>query len=532
MTRGTIRPMAAGAKKTLEMRAAIHNRFDVEVIDAFTGEIRQRARGFNIICETLWDRLFHINSQEKWTPQDYFNYVLYGSGSGTPATSDTELFELVGSKSTSNLLTMNSSVATGVIYRQAIVTLQAEDAVDETLTEVGIGYDQTHIVTHALLEDMNGNPISIEKTDTDVIKIYATVYVHFPAGGWYGGSVTVAENQDENGFFGILTGKHGTSAVQFARLGAGTRTGTGNGGYTSGASRSDVVVTDGSHLLTWTNRLAAAELNLPIRSIPVASSYSSGSMIERLCFWLTPGAWAHVPDVESEPVGTGNGSSVGFATVFPVKEGIAVYVDGVEAENVTFRPGPADAAHMEYWLNACYRTDDGTPAYYTNSYTVGNTSSGNFTGIRRDDAAPGFVSAALENPFSAVGIGKIRGVGLTVGSSSRTVGRIDVSNDMLTWESAGTFELGTASAPGELTIPQAMRTKKYWRFANAGQYTNHILFQFVADVADTANNIVFSSPPAAGAVITADYSPDCIPKDENHVFDVTLQLVLNLYAEV
>ena len=39
------------------------------------------------------------------------------------------------------------------------------------------------LCTHALLQDMNGNNISIQKTNTDVINIYATVYLHFNQAG-------------------------------------------------------------------------------------------------------------------------------------------------------------------------------------------------------------------------------------------------------------------------------------------------------------------------------------------------------------
>lgn len=533
MIKGTVRPLRPSAQKKLDFRASIHNRFDVEVIDAATGEIKQRARGYNIICSTLWQRLFAYNAQNHWTPQGYFNYVLYGGGSGTPAAADTELFDLIGYKSASQNRTMTRNVGSGVIYRQAVVTLEAEDAVGETLTEVGIGYDQTHIVTHAMLEDMNGNPISIDKTDTDVIKIYATIYVHFPAGGWHSSSVTVAEvsSIDEYSLFGILTGyANNPTYVSFVRFGAGTRTGTATG-YSRVTSRTDIDVIGGNQI-ECKNRIAAAELNLPIRSILVGfSPYAGGATRDSDFFWLTPGPWASYSDVDGEPVGTGDGASVGFATAFPVSDGYAVYVNGVEAENVTFRPGPADAAHMENWFNACYRNADGTANYYTSNYSI-STRSG-ITYLACFDTAVGYVSAALENPFSAIGIAKIRGLGLHSLASANTVARIEVSNDMLTWESAGTFELSrSSSSPAELTIPQALRTRKYWRFINVGPYVADFHLQFVADVADTAHNIVFSSPPAAGAVITADYEPDCIPKDINHVFDIDLVITVGEYQEV
>ena len=41
---------------------------------------------------------------------------------------------------------------------------------------VGISQNRIRFPDHAMLKDMNGNQISIEKTDTDIINIYATVY--------------------------------------------------------------------------------------------------------------------------------------------------------------------------------------------------------------------------------------------------------------------------------------------------------------------------------------------------------------------
>ena len=44
-------------------------------------------------------------------------------------------------------------------------------------------------------------------------------------------------------------------------------------------------------------------------------------------------------------------------------------------------------------------------------------------------------------------------------------------------------------------------------------------------------NIHFDTPPAAGAVITADYTTKTIAKDENHVFDLTVTIQLGEYTE-
>lgn len=105
---------------------------------------------------------------------------------------------------------------------------------------------------------------------------------------------------------------------------------------------------------------------------------------------------------------------------------------------------------------------------------------------------------------------------------------------MQNWTSAGEFALagssGTANAV-DCAVPSALRSKRYWQFQNTGSTATRLYFAAVGVAADPEHNITFSTPPAAGAVITADYTPNCIAKDENHVFDLTLALTFGEYQE-
>lgn len=519
MIRGTKRPMAPTAKQTLDLRASIHNRFDIEVRDAATGELKQRARGYNVICEALWDRVLHVNSYNNWKVSGYFNYILFGSGSGTPSASDTTLFSLLGAKSVSSALYEND-VPAGIVYRQNSIVLNAEEYVGDTLTEVGIGYSSTNIVTHAMLQDMNGNPISIEKTATDVIIIYATVYLHFASGGWYGGSVMMAppDRSTTGRFYAYLLGGNngGTSIDAFARPGAGKRTGN----FTSGFSLILPSVDRANKKLSFTSRMSASELNLPIRSVPIYCGESnSRDNPGSHTFWLTPGSWFSPPAINGEAVGTGDGTTTGFSTAFPVKTAGTVYVDGVAASGVTMRAGPADAARMEYWMNAC-EPNVGVKVYSNSAYSI--TASGLEIAV-----AAGEKSYPLENPFYSLGIQKVR---KSNGNYSNYECTVLASDDLTNWSVVGTIP--AASGFAELSVPAALRNKRYWQIQAPANASAHYFVQFVADAADTAHNIVFETPPAAGAVITADYTPDCIAKDENHVFDLSMVLTLGEYQEV
>ena len=521
MIRGTKRPMGPTAKQTLDLRASIHNRFDIEVRDAATGELKQKAQAFNLICEALWDRLLATGSNNAWSPQGYFDSICFGSGSGTPSASDTTLFTRLGSKSASNFTLHDGvdQIAAGLVYAQANIRLNAEEYVGDTLTEVGIGYDGTHIVTHALLQDMNGNPISIEKTATDVIDIYATVYVHFPAGGWYNGSVTVSESDmPQAHFFTIFTGRTSATGAVMYCANASKRTGEkGNNIYAS----MNPVVNRSNKTVSMAARLAAGDFNIPIRAILIESfHYYYGSNFGSPAFWLTMGGWFTPPAISGEAVGTGDGTTTGFATAFPVKTAGTVYVDGVAATGVTMRTGPADTTNLDIWLNSCYKTAAGTPGYYpsVSTYYGGPISMG---------VAAGEKSRILENPFHVLGIAEMQ---CRIGGGTGTF-KILASDDLVNWSE--TSELAITGYFATYQIPQALRNKRFWALQNTN--TGGVDFYVTVSAGnapDVSHNIVFETPPAAGAVITADYTPDCIAKDENHVFDLTLTLTFGEYSEV
>ena len=162
----------------------IHNRFEVVLRRASDGQVKQRVQAFNVVCDTLWERLASAFSGENESRGgDHFRYILYGSGTGTPSVSDTDLFSREGGKALSlqdgRAFTCIFDAETHTAAFTGRILLGAGEAVGVTVTEVGIGYDERHPVTHAMLEDMNGNPMPVSKTELDELEITATVYVHF-----------------------------------------------------------------------------------------------------------------------------------------------------------------------------------------------------------------------------------------------------------------------------------------------------------------------------------------------------------------
>lgn len=148
----------------------LHNRFDIEVRDAVTGELKQTAQAENIVLDQMWTRLCGGST--------YFVNIHFGTGSGTLSPSRTSLFTHLGTKAAADEELVKAIPNSS--WKRKIV-LNPEEYVGYTLSEVGIAYGSTssYLVTHAMLEDSEGNPITITKTDTDVITIYATVFVTF-----------------------------------------------------------------------------------------------------------------------------------------------------------------------------------------------------------------------------------------------------------------------------------------------------------------------------------------------------------------
>lgn len=148
----------------------IHNRFDIEVRDGVTGELKQEAVAYNIVLDQMYTRLCGGSS--------YFVNIHFGTGVGVVVPTRTSLFSHLGTKAVVNEELIK---AIPLSKWKCKIVLNPEEYIGQTLTEVGVAFGgtSTNLVTHALLKDSEGNPISITKTATDVVTIYATVFVTF-----------------------------------------------------------------------------------------------------------------------------------------------------------------------------------------------------------------------------------------------------------------------------------------------------------------------------------------------------------------
>lgn len=148
----------------LKAGASIHNRFDIRVIR--DGKVIQEAQAENIVLDRMYTRICAFNT--------YFDYIHFGTGTGTQSASRTTLFTPTGYKSASTVETIYAFPTSKVTKN---IQIMPEEYVGSIFTEVGISESTSAINTHALIRDSEGVQISITKTALDLVEIYATVYI-------------------------------------------------------------------------------------------------------------------------------------------------------------------------------------------------------------------------------------------------------------------------------------------------------------------------------------------------------------------
>lgn len=139
------------------------------------GKIIQEETTHNIVCKAFF-------SDSRWIPKDLF----LGNGEGTPSYDDSNLFNVIwkGAKFGPESESFDSNVSDdgkeAYAAKIAKYVIPASSEYVGTITECGIAssaypsgseWGLNDLCTHALIYDAEGNPISIEKTDLDILEI-------------------------------------------------------------------------------------------------------------------------------------------------------------------------------------------------------------------------------------------------------------------------------------------------------------------------------------------------------------------------
>ena len=490
MLRGAVRKISDNQIAKVP-NASIHNRFDIEVRDAKTNEIKQKAEAYNVICSQLWSRL-----------SSYFNYIAYGDGSGTPSSSDKTLFGTWYSASASDH-DSQCDLTTGIAYRTRKITLNETTAVGLTITEVGLAWNNAsgYLCTHAMIQDMNGNPISITKTSTDIITIYATVYVHWSPSGYYNNKIYLGKPGQSSGlknFIDYLLG-YGFTIEYGLYLDAYEYVGKGTNVMTSCAKAGSC--TDSTKKIAYTFKRIPVDAGNVVGGfgwVVLMDNDSSGSTT--YCVIDVRGEYR----VTGEAVGSGDGTTKAFATLFDLPTNAVVYVDGVaQTSGVTVKKEPITTNSLEFLVRIENRLYEGSPIIIAGRAPISTTT-----------------PVYFYNTLAELGIYKC-----VRRSTTYPGAKLSFSDDFVNW--SDDYSYGTV-------IPEEHRHKKYVRMLSTGSAsasgdTSIPTGTFPPEI--TGKNIVFDTAPAAGSVITIDYTTPFVPKDANHVYDLNMAIQLGEYSE-
>lgn len=494
--------------------ASIHNRFDIEVIDSKTGKVKQKAKAENVMCKAFWDFVFVNTNLIEY--KSWFTNICFGDGAGSPSSADTALFSYVGYVAVNSKVDWGQNMSEHYFHCKKSITLTETQYVGKNITEVGIGKGSYPLYTHAMLQDMNGNPISIMKTDTDIITIYATVFLHYPSEyDSINNSIQMFYTRS-NSFFVWLVGTSSSTSS--------------NSGYYKGCfgiypTKNRLLLSDvtpsstpsslfdgGSSLVAnaenktfeaTCTRIPVGDCNIGgIRYIFLFICYhntSFGSNTKYTYPWLAikvKDDWFNQNQINGEALGTGDGSTVDFKTSFDFPYNARVFVDGVEdttaiVENI----GCNYTSGYNQYLDTILISNG-------NIYPYSQGSNGFYT----------YENSNYENGISYFYIYKSQWESGTV---------IECSNDGVTWESIQR----TTSGDYYRYVPTEMQSHyKYWR-------SNESLtsYPFQCEL-KSSKNVHFTTPPPVGSVITIDYKTETIPKNSNNVFDMKVTIHLGDYV--
>lgn len=475
-----------------KVKISMHNKFQIEVVDGKTNEVKQKAQAYNIVCDNLWHYVIE-------TTTAFATCIQYGSGSGTPSASDTSLFTRAGGVGVTHV-SLNCDFTQKLITRVCKIVLGLNDAVGVTITEVGMaaGTGNGALSTHAMLQDMNGNPISIEKTNTDIINIYATIYCHW-------------EIDDEHLSF------HPSTAMQESL------TGISNifGSFTAGFGFCNFY---GDASKTWTKTSAVLNTKKITYTSP-RYNQSEANIAGGIEWILGSGNFTGIgikkgtnsfsaTTITNESVGTGDGETTAFKTKFSFPYNATVYVNGVAQTS----------SQVTVVKDTVYNNTN-------RAYIVALDNDATESDMQLQSRFMGFWGSetiTFYNPLYATsGIASIYSGGNSSGSFNTYRAQIHgyVSNDLENWTDIGTAGPAIGAT---LNIPEQYRNYKYFKFDSSisGGYTTD---QAIRTTKTNYNNIIFNTAPADGDVITISYTTDCIPKDSDHVLDATFTLEFGNY---
>lgn len=161
-------------------RIGIKTEYSLTLRNTLTGEKRSITTHNTLTTYGIYDLVGHL----PYFSNGYtcsVSTVYFGTGSGTPAVSDTAMFTPAFSAGTGDSNVKRSYGTMEIISeneRKFNVTfvIPPSDSYSANITELGLA-GGGHLYTHAMIMDSEGNPISINKTNIDELTVSVDFYV-------------------------------------------------------------------------------------------------------------------------------------------------------------------------------------------------------------------------------------------------------------------------------------------------------------------------------------------------------------------
>lgn len=461
-----------------------HNRFDIVKNGEWVGYAE------NIILDRAFTAILNRLTTNDYYPR-YFRYINFGTGTGSIEPTRTTLFAPLGAKE-AEMDEIILALPTSKVVRK--ITINPEEYVGATITEVGVSDSVDEVNTHALIKDSEGNPLSLTKTALDVLVIYATIFVTLNDSGSF--------TWQHPMIVGSSTDHSAPNKMLQALIGP-TR-----------------------YPATLSKHTSAVYAHYTMITLQRHSEVSSGPGI-----YLNPYTYTQFESIDIEA------RKWIFSKRFGITEG-----NGEIKRIGLFGYGSMDVSSAGFDGKTITNKYVGVGDGVTKEFILPNNSVNDL--VIKLDGTVNTDYIVLKSVQKHVGINKalspesdgvyfeldsaLKPVQLIVSGtstySSNTGVRLRGSNDGITYTNIidGRYTADDAFDAMAYDIVDSP-AYKYYHITGAYSYKwtgldALVIFERLNDT------VVFDEPPLEGTIITADYAVDYIPKDEDHVLDVTFEI--------
>lgn len=546
-----------------------NNKYHIELIDSITGKVKQSGDFHNIHLKNFWNFILGNSSDNSsFTPPSTSVYnlgyvVSLGSGTTEPKFENTALASRLWASSSSS--TSTEVYPANVTYewlddftlcKKETFTFPATSAYVGNVTEIGLGcmaynsYASRHqasnaVYTRALLTDSEGQVISFNKTDLDILVVSISIELSLISNSETFKIVRQCK------FLEYILGKQSSVSAIVLNLGyptlirytsdrnvvstlPGTSVWSSASGVTAHASLSGH---NGSYTYA-TYRLPATEVT--------AQTFFNAIAIPSLGYWELPNESIFPAyTIKDISIGTGDGTTTDFINPLNYfkKHTEKIYKNGTllsrdidytinHMGNKDCKPEVAQLYPIKK-VSAAIDIASYMGQYDISAYSLiwpsavaGTLKTSDMENSAKcfSNNAPLYIEYEEEVTMNCLKCsGGLRGLSSSGGYSDITTGTLfylDYSTDGETYVEIDS--VATTTTPASFVIDFPDTTAKYWRIRT--NYSRSVVGINVASNYLTLQRkdpyITFTQAPAEGDVLTMDVDMDLIMKNSNFVVDV------------